>query len=156
MKRLLTTLVFTITLCATMFSQGTSSIYLDGIFRNSSNGRLKDMTVEIVDAETGEKVMDLECNGKFRQSVKLNRSYTIYFRKEGYATKKIFVEKTDVNDKTFRFNFDMEMLKVSKRVKIDSEPVAVLRYDEKKKGYIYDPKYTEKMKKEIKDKIKKS
>jgi len=156
MKKLLTTLSFAFILCAFAFSQGTSSIYLDGIFKTSSGGRLKGITVQVVDAETQKEILKLDLNGKFQQTVNLDRSVTIYFRKEGYATKKIFVEKSDIDGKKFRFNFVMEMLKVGKKIKIDSDPVAVLRYEPKKKGYIYDKKYTEKMKQEIRDKIKKS
>ena len=48
----------------------------------------------------------------------------------------------------------MEMLKTGKKILKSSEPVAVLRYDKRKKGYIYDAEYTEKIKADIKDKIK--
>jgi hypothetical protein len=149
------TIAFSCIFTLISLSQTTSSIYLDGIFK-SNRLKVKEIEVEIVNAEDQSIVKTLKIDGKFKESIPLDKSVTIYFRKEGYATKKIYIQKTNIENKKFRFQFDMEMLKTGKKVLKSSEPVAVLRYDQRRKGYIYDAKYTEKIKQDIKDKIKKS
>lgn len=95
--------------------------------------------------------------GAYKVNLIREKLYTIRISKEGYETKLVQIA-TAVPDKyasdSYKFSITIDMMKENKKIKNEDAlefPSALISFDLKKEKFEYDKKYTNTIKKEIRE-----
>ena len=152
-KPLALTLFFIIALASSLWAQ---NLNIDGTV---SEGRAKLSGVDVIlkKGSTVVSQMTTGGNGTFQMTMALDDEYTIYFQKDGFATKKIDINTKDVPDSERKygdFNFPrwtVELYSKSHNVNyaLLNKPVGVVLFLPYNGNFGIDPDYASEMKPQL-------
>ncbi len=134
--------------------KASGSIKLEGSFYADKEGKLNDLTIEIVNLHTNQ-LEDIYLNKtKAKLELNLGYKYMVYIKKKGYATKKILVDAREAKRGAYKFEFDMELHSMDEKYSTNNfRPVCILRYNRFKQKFVYDADYTSVAKKELQQEV---
>lgn len=119
--------------------------------KSFSNIRLKDVTINVYEANNIIATYPCDDKGRFEFDIPLNDYIVLEFVKDGYFAKRILFDTQNPNldlSKTYEpFNFEILMLPYKKDInqyEIDF-PITRVEYSVKEKDFIYAEKYTKRM-----------
>ncbi|MEZ4938564.1 MAG: hypothetical protein R2799_13320 [Crocinitomicaceae bacterium] len=130
------------------------SIKLEGTFIADREGKLSDLTIEIVNLHTN-SLEDIQLNKtKARIDLPLGYKYMVYVKKPGYSTKKILVDAREAKRGDYKFEFEMELHKLEDEISTSNfRPVCILKYNRLKQKFVYDSDYTSIAKKDLQQEV---
>lgn len=134
-----------------------SCLEIEGKILVSDEDRGLSCTVELIGLDG--KVEKFEVNDsrrKFKLVLGRNSYYTIRISRPGYVSKLIGVDtEVEETDIIYGFKFETMLLKEEALVHLNKDamdmPIAIIQFDEKNDGFVYDKKYTESVKQKLRE-----
>lgn len=128
------------------------SIRLTGVIFNNEKP-VKNLVIRVFERNKMIKEVVVKRLNRFTTNIPLNSMLTIEINAEDYHTKR-FIFDTHVPERPkvqMKYHFDIDIFKESEIANVNMSmldfPVGLVSYNEKKKAFIRDKKYTKRMKK---------
>lgn len=129
------------------------SILLEGsVFNNES--KVENAIIRVYINNKLYKEVEVSRTNKFSTNLPFNQMLTIEIAALGYHTKRFMMDTSVPKgmEKRMRYTFDMDIFSEEEMEGVNTSlldfPVGLVYFDEKKKNFVHDKKYTKQMKRE--------
>ncbi len=132
-----------------LFSQENENVLIVRGLVDEDYEPLRNVKITVLNDSKKVKEAYTDTKGEFELQLGLNKEFTLTFTKEGYVSKKVFVNSAIPEGETgnWAVEFPLGLFKMYPGLDISAldNPVTKIQYIEKENGFGYDRLYTEKM-----------